>query len=95
MKRAIVAPLLIAASFLIGPPSVFAQEPFRQTKAFHECLRAAWVDDYCRNNTPWFFQNYGRSFMACVNANGGGKFPINGRTWYDAEDYCRSRTQSR
>jgi hypothetical protein len=100
MKRVIVAALLIAANFLIGTPSVFAQEPFRlltpaQTNAFHQCLHAVWVDDYCRNNTPWFFQNYGRSFMACVYANGGGKFPINGRTWYDAEDYCRSRAQSR
>ncbi len=96
MKRVIVAALLIVANSLIGAPSVFAQAPTPAgTKAFHECLHAAWVEDYCRNNTQWLFANYGPSFLACVYANGGGRFPMHGRTWFNTEDYCRIRAQSR
>jgi hypothetical protein len=98
MKRGIVAALLMIANFLIDAPSVFAQAPFRlltpaETKALDECLHAVWVDEYCRNNTQWLFADYSRSFLACVYANGGRPLPM--RTWFNTEDYCRSRAQNR
>jgi hypothetical protein len=100
MKKVVVAALLIVANSLSGGPSAFAQVPFRyltpaETKAFDECLHTAWVYDYCRDNAHWFLWNYSQSFLACVYANGGGKLPMNGRTWFNTDDYCRSRAQRR
>ena len=92
--------LLVVAGLLIGAPEVFAQESFRlslaETQAFHECMYAAWVDNYCRDRTLWFLPNYHRWFLTCVDANGGGKYPIDGRrNWVSAEDYCRSGLRTR
>ena len=101
MKRVIVAALHIVPSLLpIGASSVSAQVPFPAfttagTRGFNACLYAAWVDDYCRKSVFWSFRSYGDSFLACVYANKGGKFPMVGRTWYNTEEYCRIRAQGR
>jgi hypothetical protein len=101
MKRLIVAVLLIVPSLLpIAASSVLAEVPFHAftttgTRAFNACLYAAWVDDYCRNIAFWSSQSYGESFLACVDANKGGKFPLAGRSWYNTEEYCRIRAQGR
>jgi hypothetical protein len=96
MKRVVTVTLLMAANFLIGSWSVRAQQSFHvltpsEMSAFHECMHTAWVNDYCRNTTQWFLPNYSRWFLACVHANGGGKYPMDGRNWSNTEDYCRSR----
>jgi hypothetical protein len=49
-----------------------------QAQAYHECLYAAWVEDYCRANS--------KALGACIIANGGGRFPLAGR-WF-TDDYC-------
>jgi hypothetical protein len=49
-----------------------------QAQAYHECLYAAWVEDYCRANS--------KAVGACIIANGGGRFPLSGRRFTD--DYC-------
>lgn len=49
-----------------------------QARAYHDCLYAAWVEDYCRANS--------KAVDACIIANGGGHFPLSGR-WF-TDDYC-------
>jgi hypothetical protein len=49
-----------------------------QARAYHACLYAAWVEDYCHENS--------RAIGACIIANGGGKFPLDDRRFTD--DYC-------
>jgi hypothetical protein len=55
----------------------------QQSRAYHACLFEAWIQDYCRWNSSAYSQ--------CVIANGGGKYPLNGR-WF-TEDYCWSTAQ--
>jgi hypothetical protein len=94
-----VATLLIGASLTVGtaavaqvPPRVFA---IHGTRAFNACLFAAWVADYCRMHNHWFSPDYDESFRACVLANGGGRFPMDGRTGFNTEDYCRAMAHVR
>jgi hypothetical protein len=99
MLRIGVATLLIGASLTIGSAAV-AQVPARAfaihgTKAFNACLFTAWVADYCRLHNHWFARDYNESFRACVLANGGGKFPMEGRTSFNTEDYCRAMAHAR
>jgi hypothetical protein len=94
-----VATLLIGASLLIGTAAV-AEVPSRAfaiqgTKAFNACLFAVWVADYCRMHNHWFALDYDESFRACVLANGGGKFPIDGRARFNTVDYCRAMAHDR
>jgi hypothetical protein len=91
----IIVSVLIGTSLTIGT-GAFAQAPLRHfpvqgTKAFNECLFAAWVDDYCRGHIHWFARSYDEFYRACVIANGGGRFPMDGRTGFNTEDYCRAR----
>src|SRR5258708_27491974 len=101
MKRFLIAALLIVPSLLpIADSSALAQVPFpafttTATRAFNACVYAAWVADFCRNTAFWSSQSYGESFLACVSANKGGKFPLAGRSWYNTAEYCRIRAQGR
>jgi hypothetical protein len=54
-----------------------------QSRAYHACLFEAWIQDYCH----WTSFAYSQ----CLIANGGGKYPLNGR-WF-TEDYCWSTAQ--
>ena len=49
-----------------------------QRQAYQACLYAAWVHDYCHENA--------RSVGACILANGGASFPVDGQRFTD--DYC-------
>jgi hypothetical protein len=65
-----------------------------ESRAYHACLFAAYIDDYCRENSGRLDAHWGRVYSACVAANGGGRFPLDGRTWYNTDDYCWSRAQA-
>src|SRR5690242_10780243 len=52
--------------------------PPAQRRAYHECLYAAWVQDYCRWNSM--------AANSCVIGNGGGRVLFAGRRFTDA--YC-------
>jgi hypothetical protein len=99
MLKIVAGTLLIAGSLTIGTVAD-AQVPARAfaihgTKAFNACLFAAWVADYCRMHNHWFAPDYNESFRACVLANGGGKFPLDGRAGFNTEDYCRTMAHDR
>jgi hypothetical protein len=82
MKISLSAATLAFVGLLIGSSPIFAFEQSRpiraaEAKAFHACLFAGWVVDYCRFHTFAIGPDYDLLFHACVAANGG-----------RAADYC-------
>jgi hypothetical protein len=84
--------ILIAGYFLVHGSAARAEDHWgllspTQREAYHACLYAAWVADYCKENS--------RAMGACIIANGGGKFPLGDRRftdeycWYAAQDVSR------
>jgi len=83
MKALVAAWVLLASYLLINCAPALAGTPWgmltpEQRRAYHACLYAAWVQDYCEENS--------RSVVACIIANGGGRFPLEGRRF--THDYC-------
>jgi hypothetical protein len=44
--------------------------PPGERKAYHACLRAKWLDDYCHARAAGALWNYGAVLDACLIANG-------------------------
>ena len=94
MKVLVMAATLVAGGFLFNSFPAFAQQRSAllltpaETRAYHTCLFAAWVEDYCRANSWRLTASYDRVYSGCVAANGGGKFPLGARNWYNTDDYC-------
>lgn len=94
MKALVMAATLVAGHYLLSPSSAFAQERYgviltpHELRAYHACLFEAWIEDYCGGNSWRPTASAGRVFPACVIANGGGRFPMEGRTWNNTDDYC-------
>jgi len=83
MKVLVIMTTLVAGVVLTRCLPAFAEDRWglltpTQERAYHACLYAAWVEDYCRADS--------HAFAQCVIANGGGKFPLDGRRFTD--DYC-------
>ena len=85
MKALVAACGLLVGYLLINCSPAFAGEGWglltpEQRGAYHACLYAAWVQDYCEENYP-------RSAVStCIVANGGGRFPLEGRRW--THNFC-------
>ena len=76
MKKILLAAALGVSAFLSGSSTLFAQTPAPsgllppgERKAYHACLRARWVDEYCRLRALGAFWDYGAVFDACLIAN--------------------------
>jgi hypothetical protein len=83
MRTSVIAAILVASYCLVRGAPIHAQESGgllspEQRRAYHACLYAAWVADYCKENS--------RAINACIVANGGGRFPLGDRRYTD--DYC-------
>jgi hypothetical protein len=83
MKAVVAACGLLAGYLLINCSPALAGERWgvltpEQRRAYHACLYAAWVQDYCEENS--------RSVVACIIAHGGGGFPLEG--YHFTHDYC-------
>jgi len=97
MKVFVVATALVAGLIMGNCLPAFSQERValiltpNQSRAYHACLFAAWVEEFCRANSWRWSPSYDRVFPACVIANGGGRYPLDGRqSWYNTDDYCWS-----
>jgi hypothetical protein len=92
MKARVAAGALLAGYLLMNCSPALAGTPWgmltpEERRAYHACLYAAWVQDYCEENS--------RAVSACIIAHGGGAFPLDGRhfihdyCWYAAQNFSR------
>lgn len=65
-----------------------------EARAYHACLFAAWIENYCYGNSARPTANYDRVLATCIAANGGGRFPLEGRTLFNTDDYCWAAAHS-
>jgi hypothetical protein len=75
VKKILLAAALGGSAFFSGSSVLLAQAPTGllppgERKAYHACLKAKWVDDYCRARAVGALWNYGAVFDACLIANG-------------------------
>ena len=96
MKALVMVAALVVGHFLINGTPAFAQErrgPLltpAETRAYHACLYAAWVEDNCRIRSGKLGESYDRNYAACV-ANTAARFPLDGRRfWRNNNEYCWS-----
>jgi len=100
MKALVGAAALVVGHLLINCSPASSQDHLPvllspdETHAYYACLKAAWVEDYCRANSARWSATYDRVLQACIVANGGGNFPLNGRHWWDRDDYCWAAARS-
>jgi hypothetical protein len=81
MRRTLIATtLLITASVSSFP--IFAQELRLLTPSeravYHACLRAAWIDDYCRWQPYAYLSDSGLAYEACLVAHHVQRVPVRG-----------------
>jgi hypothetical protein len=94
MRVILAATALIVGQLLGGGSPAFSQQPRvlltpEQTRAYHECMTAAWVQEYCRSHAWGIFGRYDRTEAECVAANRGNIFSLNDRRLYEnTEGYC-------
>ncbi len=88
MKAFVVGATMVASALLGSSGSALSADRWgllspAQTREYHACLFEAWIQHYCHWNSPAYAQ--------CVIANGGGRYPLDGRLF--TEDYCWSTAQ--
>jgi hypothetical protein len=94
MKVLVNAATLLVGYFLFVCPPAFSQEQGAfltpaQTKTYHACLTAEWVEDYCRSHAWGIFGTYDRTNAACVSADRGEPSLLTGRRFVQSnEGYC-------
>jgi hypothetical protein len=93
--KAIVAPcaLVFGLLLIVSPPALARQQRIlltpAQTRFYHACLTADWVEGYCRAHAWGIFDTYDRTEAECVAAEHGGKYPVNNRPALEnTEGYC-------
>ena len=74
MNRIATAAIVLGV-ISISSSSVFGQQPLRplfpsERRAYHACLKAAWVDHYCRWHSYGYLSDPVLSYHTCVVANG-------------------------
>jgi hypothetical protein len=85
---------LILGLALAGASAAVAGSPGRsllsptEARAYRACLFEAWLQEYCGGNSLRPTSTAGRVYTTCVLANGGGRFPLEGRTYGNTDDYC-------
>ena len=86
---------MVALGALIGSLLLFNAHPAvagedwglltpAQRHAYHACLFEAWIENYCYRTSFGYYSQ-------CVIANGGGRYPLDGR-WF-SQDYCWATAQ--
>lgn len=95
MKALVMTAALVAGHFLISGTPAFAQEgsgppllTSAETRAYHACLYAAWVEDNCRIRSGRLGEHYDRVYPTCT-AWTERIFPLDGRRfWQNNNEYC-------
>jgi hypothetical protein len=92
MKALVMAAtLVVGAHFLFNGTPAFAQDVLlsrAETRAYHACLYAAWVEDNCRIRSGRLGEHYDRVYATCT-AWTDRIFPLdNRRMWQNNNEYC-------
>jgi hypothetical protein len=94
MRFTVGAAALVSGYLLVSGSPAFSQDRSilltpQQTRAYHACLTAAWVQDYCGTHSWGVFATFDRTNAECVVANRGDRFPLEGRRFLqNTEGYC-------
>jgi len=100
MRVILAATSLIVGQLMTGGSPAFSQQPRvlltpEQTRTYHACLTAAWVQEYCRTHAWGIFGSYDRTEAECVAADRGDIFSLNSRRLYEnTEGYCWNQARS-
>ena len=100
MRFTVGAAALVSGYLLASGAPAFSQDPSvlltpQQTRAYHACMTAAWVQEYCQSHAWGIFGSYDRTEAECVVANRGDVFPMDGRRLYEnTEGYCWNQARS-
>jgi hypothetical protein len=93
MKRLITSGLVLGLALasgslaFAGPSGRSLLSPM-EARAYRACLFEAWIQEYCGGNSMRPTSTAGRVYTTCVLANGGGRFPMEGRTYANTDDFC-------
>ena len=94
MRTVILAALLFIGALLVNGAPARSQEARvlmtpAQTRAYHACMTAAWVQDYCKTHAWGIFSTYDRTRVECIAANRGDIFPMYAQRMFEnTEGYC-------
>lgn len=94
MKVVVTAVTLVVGYFLISSSQALARQQSAllltpaETRAYHACLYAAWVEDNCRIRSGRLGEHYDRVYPTCT-AWTDRIFPLdNRRMWQNNNEYC-------
>jgi hypothetical protein len=96
MRFTVGAAALVSGYLLASGAPAFSQDPSvlltpQQTRAYHACMTAAWVQDFCTSHAWGIFATFDRTKAECIAADRGNIFPLEGRRYFEnTEGYCWS-----
>jgi hypothetical protein len=94
MRFALGATALVGGCLLAYGSPAFSQDARllltpQQTRAYHACLTAAWVQDFCGSHAWGIFATFDQTKAECITADRGNIFPLEGRRYFEnTEGYC-------
>jgi hypothetical protein len=94
MKTLVAVAMVGVSCWLIaGSPAVAQQQRIlltpEQTKIYHACLTAAWLQEYCNSHAWGIFATFDRTKIECVAADRGDIYSLSGRGYFEnTEGYC-------
>ena len=100
MKTLIAGAALLAGYLLVLDSPASAGEGWRpmtprQMRIYHECLKAAWIDEWCRGYAHRVDAGFDRAYPACVLANHGRPYLLGPGYWDHTDDYCAAAARER
>lgn len=97
MRTILIATAVIVGQFLTEGSPAFSQVPQvlltpEQTRVYHACLTAAWLQEYCDSHSWGIFGTYDRTNDECLAANRADIYSLsNRRIFENNEGYCWSQ----
>ena len=94
MRGILVATAIIVGHLLSEGSPAFSQGARvlltpEQTRAYHACLTAAWLQEYCGTHAWGIFGTYDRTNAECIAANRADIYALSSRRVFEnTEGYC-------
>jgi len=94
MRVIVLAAALAVGCAFVDCSAAFSQEQRilltpAQTRAYHDCLTAAWLLEYCQTHAWGAFGSYDRTKAECLAADRADVFALRDRRYFENnESYC-------